>query len=110
MVSLIEDDVMVDIIKKSVGFKSDHSKSKPSPAKAVASESQTDFISSLNLTDTAKQIEALKAIIFNTPETNQTKIEFIKEELSTGKYQIHSDHIASKLTEYAQSLKQPEVA
>ena len=60
--------------------------------------------------DIAKQMAALKAIIFNTPETNHIKIQFIKEELSTGRYQIHSHHIAAKLLEFAPSMEEAEIA
>jgi len=59
------------------------------------------FIDSLNLEETAKQLDDLKAIIFTTTETNQAKIQFIKEELLAGRYEIRSDRIADKLLEYA---------
>lgn len=45
-------------------------------------------------------IETLKTIMFNTPETSETKIPFITEELLAGRYQIDSRKIASKLTEH----------
>ena len=51
----------------------------------------------LNFETTLPQIESLKAIIFNAKEKNHLKIEFIKEALSTGRYEIHNDHIATKL-------------
>ena len=54
---------------------------------------------SLNVHETEKQVAELKAIIFDTPISNDTKIQFIKEELATGRYAIHSEHIADKLLE-----------
>lgn len=71
---------------------------------------QNSFIDDINFNDTAKQVAELKAMIFDTPETNQTKIEFIKEELSVGRYQIHSDHIVAKLMEYTELIEEIEIA
>lgn len=48
-----------------------------------------------------KEVEALKAMLFHTPEMNQEKIELIKSELSAGRYQINSLAIADKLLENA---------
>ena len=73
-------------------------------------EETTDFLENLGFEDTAKQMTALKAIIFDTPETNQTKIEFIKEELTAGRYEIHSQTIAAKLLEYAPVVEEAEIA
>lgn len=53
----------------------------------------------LNAHNTEKQVAELKAIIFDTPISNDTKIQFIKEELATGRYVIHTEHIADKLLE-----------
>lgn len=72
-------------------------------------DNQTIFIDNINFEDTAKQMAELKSIIFDSPDTNQTKIQFIKEELSANRYEIHSNHIASKLLEYAE-LPLPELA
>ena len=97
--STIEDDVMAKQTKKSVNPKSNH-----------LDNTQTNFIDRLTFDDTAKQMAELKAIIFDTPDTNQTKIQFIKEELSADRYQIHSNHIANKLMEYAESFEPAELA
>lgn len=94
--SIIEDDTMIRETKKSTN-------NEPKTA-------ATSFVESLHLEDTAKQLEELKALIFKSPETNHTKIEFIKEELHAGRYEINSNTIAAKLTEYAEVLEQPELA
>ncbi len=73
-------------------------------------EIQNNFMDNMTFDDTAKQMAELKAIIFDTPDTNQTKIQFIKEELSAGRYQIHSKHIASKLLEYTGLVEPAEMA
>jgi len=96
VVSIIEEDTMVRETKTST---------KNTPKTTV-----TSFIDSLHLEDSAKQLEELKALIFKIPETNHTKIEFIKEELHAGRYEINSNTIAAKLTEYAEALEQPELA
>jgi flagellar biosynthesis anti-sigma factor FlgM len=62
-------------------------------------QSHTDFIDNLDFEDTVKQTAILKAIILNAAETNQTKIEFLKEELMAGRYQINSNRIAAKMVE-----------
>lgn len=46
-----------------------------------------------------KEVEALKNMLFNSPEVNQEKIEFIKSELSAGRYQINCQNIADKMLE-----------
>lgn len=65
---------------------------------------------SIDSHELACSIAALKAIIFDTAEANQAKIEFIKEELSAGRYQINTAHIASKLLEYAPVSEAAELA
>jgi anti-sigma28 factor (negative regulator of flagellin synthesis) len=56
-------------------------------------------------------LETLKALIYKTQESNQLKIEFIKEELQSGKYETQSDQIARKLMEYSLvSTEEPEIA
>ena len=49
--------------------------------------------------ETTQSLEALKAVIFNSNSISHTKIQFIKEALEAGRYEIHSDHIATKLME-----------
>ncbi len=49
--------------------------------------------------DAEKQIllSALKEFILNLPEMNKAKIEFLKDELAKGRYQILSKQIAEKM-------------
>lgn len=58
-----------------------------------------DFIDHLNFEDTVKKTAVLKAIILNAAETNETKIEFLKEEIAAGRYQINNERIVEKLLE-----------
>ena len=87
-----------------------HSDSAVLPPITTTKDSQASFIETINFDDTAKQMAKLKAIIFDAPDTTQTKIQFIKEELATDRYQIHSSHIASKLMEYAELMEEAEIA
>jgi len=73
-------------------------------------EASHNTIESLCFDDTTKQLEELKAHIFNSSESNQTKIQFIKEELAAGRYEIHSDRIAAKLLEHAPVEEALEIA
>ncbi len=69
-----------------------------------------NFMKRLSFNDTVKQITALKAMIFNAPDINQAKIQFLKEEIAAGRYQIQSTKIASKLTAYHQVTRELELA
>ena len=68
------------------------------------------LLASLNFDDTTQQIEALKDLIFNAKDSNHTKIQFIKEALSAGRYEIHNDHIATKLMAGTTVEEAPELA
>lgn len=78
-------------------------------AKHPADCTLTELLDNLNFTDSAKQLEALKALIFSAPEDNQKKIEFLKEEISAGRYEINSQRIAAKFIEYNRCLEPGEV-
>ena len=52
-----------------------------------------------DFSDVTSAINALKDALFHIPHTDGTKIEFIKEELSNGRYQIKSCSLATKLME-----------
>ena len=69
-----------------------------------------ELLDSLSFKSTAKHIEALKQAIFDAPNTNQAKIDFIKNEITSGRYVINSDQIANKLMEDKQLIEQPEIA
>ena len=64
----------------------------------------------MDFSDNANQMAKLKAIIFNTPESEQAKIQLIKDELLTGQYKINCNHIADKLQEFAPIIEEVELA
>ena len=72
---------------------------------------QASLMDKLDFSDVAEQMATLKTAIFDTTETNHSKIELIKEELISGRYQIKSKNIAAKLLEYSvESLEEIESA
>ncbi len=100
MLSNIEDDVMVN--------QSEVSGSCNNSQQATTNDLSIDFLESLCISDT-KQLIALKELIFNAPNSNQAKIQFIKEEIAAGRYQTDSNLITAKLMEYNHTM-QPEIA
>lgn len=54
----------------------------------------------LNFEDTAKAIDALKALIFDVPDISHAKIEFFKEEIASGRYEMDCTTIAEKMLAY----------
>lgn len=80
------------------------------PAQNNETDIPSELMQDLSLEETTKHIDALKAIIFNTKEANQAKIDFIKQELAVGKYRINSQRIANELAEFHEIVTQPEPA
>ena len=68
------------------------------------------LLTSLNFTDSARQLEELKSLIFNTPDLNEGKIELLKEEIASGRYEVQSKMIAKKLVEFQHLISQAEPA
>lgn len=55
---------------------------------------------SLTFTDESKDIAMLVASIIHQPETNNLKVDMIKEALQTKQYHVHAEQIANKLLEF----------
>ena len=55
-------------------------------------------------------LSTLKTLIFDTPEAIQTKIQFIKEEIASNRYEVNSQHIAAKLVEHVSLAEELEIA
>jgi anti-sigma28 factor (negative regulator of flagellin synthesis) len=56
------------------------------------------------------QIESLNNQIFNSADTNQRKIDFVKEEIAANRYQIEPENIAARILEEHLITKEPEPA
>lgn len=65
----------------------------------IDTNTPSKFIESLNLMDAVKLLDTLKAILFNASDRDQSKIDFFKNELSTGRYEVHPQQIAYQLLE-----------
>lgn len=86
--STLEDDVM---------FKAIEDQLPPSNERVSAASIQSN--------DATKQVDALKASLFLTPQNHEQKIAFITEELAANRYTINSDQIAEKLLEHTKESK-----
>lgn len=64
----------------------------------------------VNFDDVAEQMIALKAAIFNSQESNEAKIRFLKEELAAERYQVDSHRIAEKLVSHFVFRTEEELA
>ena len=51
------------------------------------------------MTNNTTQIEELKTSILNAVDSNEAKIQFIKQELDAGRYEINAEQIAEKMLE-----------
>lgn len=88
-----------------------HSKNtKNTYSETLDTECPSKFIESLNLLDAVKLVETLKTILFNAPDRDQTKIDFFKDELSTGRYKVDPHQIARQLLEHVQVRIEAEMA
>lgn len=62
-----------------------------------------------NFDDIATQMAALKTAIFNAIDTNDHKIQFIKEELAAGRYEIQNELIAERMLEFVHTITPAEI-
>ena len=58
-------------------------------------------------TEICSSMKALTNMLFHAPLTDETKIQFLKEELSAGKYNVRSQSLAEKLMEHVHLVQQP---
>ncbi|ASQ46118.1 flagellar biosynthesis anti-sigma factor FlgM [Legionella clemsonensis] len=96
--SAIESNVMVNPINDSNPFKILDTESRlQQRSKAVISDSQSDESNQVNFSAISKQLNKLKEFILSAPEVDNKRVEFFKEELATGRYQINSKQIADTM-------------
>jgi anti-sigma28 factor (negative regulator of flagellin synthesis) len=55
----------------------------------------------------SSSMKALTDMLFHAPLTDETKIQFLKEELSAGRYHVQSHSLAEKLMEHVHLVQQP---
>ena len=81
-VSTIEDSTMVNKIDNAT----------------KSSAPTNDLMDQFNI-EPVEELEALNSMIFDSPDINQAKIDFFKEEIASGRYEIEPLNIATKLAE-----------
>ena len=64
----------------------------------------TKLVSQLN------DLSNLKTMLFDTQAANIAKIQLIKDEITSNRYQMNSQNIAGKLLEYAPLTEEMETA
>lgn len=102
MITIFEDTVMVNPIHNTVNGKTintdERLKNKES---ASSSESLLSKFSpnadDVSLSQSSRQLEALKASLKDTPEINEARVAYFKSEIAQGNYQINSSNIAKKM-------------
>ncbi|WP_028389567.1 flagellar biosynthesis anti-sigma factor FlgM [Legionella fairfieldensis] len=94
--SAIESNVMVSPLNDSNNFKRIDTDNWPE-AKTSSAEKSADEMNPVTLSDISKQMAALKEYILTAPDINKARVEFLKEELSGGRYRIGNDQIAMKM-------------
>jgi negative regulator of flagellin synthesis FlgM len=100
MLNVIEDFRMVNQINDSASMKHIDSdsrlKAKQQESKHFSTEN-TVSVDNVNLSDTSKQLEALKASLQDIPEINEARVLYFKAEINSGSYQINSNKIAMNM-------------
>jgi negative regulator of flagellin synthesis FlgM len=72
---------------------------------AAAASSSTNTSDQLTLTSSARSLQQLEATIAQTPVVNTDKVAAIKQQISSGTYQVNSGSVASKLLQFESGLK-----
>ncbi|KTD19319.1 negative regulator of flagellin synthesis FlgM [Legionella lansingensis] len=87
----IESNVMVKPIDDSKTFKIPDSDNRLQQDQSIAKEPQ------VHTPTLPEELVYLKDFILSAPEVNVARVQFLKEELSSGRYQILSHQIAAKM-------------
>ncbi|USQ14756.1 flagellar biosynthesis anti-sigma factor FlgM [Legionella lytica] len=63
----------------------------------ILAEGSSSFDDNVSLSNTTKQLEAIKKSLETVPEVNDARVLYFKAEIELGNYQINSDKIAAKM-------------
>lgn len=100
MLNVIEDKFMVNQINDATGMKSidadNRLKAKPQESKEPVADNRS-FMDTVSISNTSKQLEALKASLQDVPEINEARVLYFKAEIQSGNYQINNDRIARSM-------------
>lgn len=98
MLNVLEDRTMMNPINDLAKLKpidaDNRMKTKQQDNKSMTESLEADSVS---LSNTSKQLEALKASLKDIPEINEARVLYFKTELAMGNYQINSDAIARNM-------------
>lgn len=91
MMNEIEDEVMVK------SFKNYISAENSSPLATQPIPDKNDSFCKLLFSEGLKHIPSIKELIFEAPDTNEERIQKLKEEISSGRYETCGNTIAMKM-------------
>lgn len=98
MESVIERNAMVNSINETGNFKRVDTESRVQRLQTRKDgESVATEASSVNLSDASQQLANLKDIILKEPDVDNTRVEYLKGLLNSGRYEISSSNIAKKM-------------
>ncbi|KTD50605.1 flagellin synthesis negative regulator [Legionella rubrilucens] len=98
MESVIERNAMVNSINETGNFKRVDTESRVQRLQnQKEDESVSTEASSVNLSDASQQLATLKDIILKEPDVDNARVEYLKELLNSGRYEISSSKIAKKM-------------
>lgn len=63
----------------------------------ILAEGSSSFDDNVSISNTTKQLEAIKKSLETVPEVNDARVLYFKAEIELGNYQINSDKIAAKM-------------
>lgn len=72
------------------------------PQGAQASETHTDTV---NLTDTATQMQSLQKAIANSSEVDTDRVQALRAAIADGSYKVDSHEVAQNMINFEQNLK-----
>jgi negative regulator of flagellin synthesis FlgM len=98
MINAIKEYVMVNQLDERANFKPiDSENMRFTRAANKVAEMDKETANTVHLSNTSKQMEALKAFILSAPEINAAKTAFIKEAIAEDRYTMHNENIAAKM-------------
>lgn len=104
MSNVLEDIIMVSQINDSSGMKAiglNRVNANDRKEKEPVAEQPSAASDSVNLSQAAKKLEAIKSSLKNAPEVDAKKVAYFKNQVATGNYQPDSNKIAQRMLERA---------
>jgi negative regulator of flagellin synthesis FlgM len=72
---------------------------------AETNTSATQSADQLTLTSSARSLQKIEDAIAQTPVVNSSKVDAVKQAISSGTYQVNSASVADKLLQFESGLK-----